>query len=124
NWRTLKEIGPPSVWTIDCGLVMSDRVISTHAITPSVISSPYLIGIFISGQRRVSRKGAKDRKDAKAGQVFRARPGLLTRLCVFALFAPLRENFIEHRYSHAGLSSQYGAHASVSTFTAMFAFVG
>jgi len=27
---------------------MSERVISTHAITPSVISSPYLSGIFIN----------------------------------------------------------------------------
>lgn len=32
-----------------------------------------------------SRKGAKDRKDGKAGQNLRARPKHLTRLCVFAI---------------------------------------
>ena len=33
----------------------------------------------------------KDRKDAKAGQMLRARQKHLARLCVFAIFAPLRE---------------------------------
>ena len=33
----------------------------------------------------------KDRKDAKAGQILQAFPKHLTRLCVFAIFASLRE---------------------------------
>src|SRR5688572_26245070 len=43
----LNAIGPPSVCTADCGLRTTDRAISTHAITPSVISRPYLSGICI-----------------------------------------------------------------------------
>jgi len=46
---------------------------------PSVLA--FLTGVFT--QRR------KDRKDAKAGQILRA------SLCVFAIFAPLRELYLD-----------------------------
>jgi hypothetical protein len=39
----------------------------------------------------VARKGAKNAKTQRRVKSLRARPHPLTRLCVFAFFAPLRE---------------------------------
>src|SRR5215217_540218 len=82
---------------IDWGSVMSERVISTHAITPSVIRSPYLIGIFISGQRKSFTQRRKGSQRRRGGSNTRTRPKHLTRLCVFASSAPLREKLFPCR---------------------------